>query len=203
MKTNKIYRDAEAIMQLLSEKKIIRSNDLPDLGLSRKALMLLEEDRRIERLTRGIYVHADEPSSWAYYWAMNSLCPSVVFCLYSALVIHGVTTQFAHAIWCDIPRGVRRPKMPESETEFITSTPWIHETGVSKVKLDGVTVQVTSLEKTVIDCFKLRRIVGMEVALEALKETLSGGLVQVEDLENLAKKMNMYNVMKPYIEAIV
>lgn len=190
-------------MQLLEEKKIIRSNDLQSLGLSRKALMLLEEEGRIDRLTRGVYVRADETSSWTYYWAMSSICPSVVFCLYSALVIHGVTTQFAHAIWCDIPRGTSRPKMPEHEVEFVTTTPWIHESGVVKVKLDGVTVQVTSLEKTIVDCFKLRRIVGMEVALETLREALDGGLVQVEDLESLAKKMNMYNVMKPYIEAIV
>ncbi|MEG0868907.1 MAG: AbiEi antitoxin N-terminal domain-containing protein [Hafnia sp.] len=203
MKTNKIYLDAAAIMERLESKKIIRSNELQDLGLSRKALSLLEEDGRIERLTRGVYVLANEPSSWTYYWSLSTQCPDVVFCLYSALMIHGVTTQFAHAIWCDIPRGTRRPKLEDREVEYITSTPWIHETGVIKVKLDGVAVRVTSLEKTVVDCFKLRRVVGMEVALEALKETINGGLVQVEDLVNLAKKMKMYTIMKPYIEAIL
>lgn len=203
MKTNKMYRDAAAIIEQLNTTKIIRSNELQSLGLSRKALMLLEEEGRIERLTRGIYVLANEPSSWTYHWALTAQCPDVVFCLYSALVIHGVTTQFAHAIWCDLPRGTRRPKFEEREVEYITSVDWVHDTGVIKVKLDGVTVRVTSLERTVVDCFKLRRVVGMEVALEALKESINGGLVQVEDLVVLAKKMNMYNIMKPYIEAIV
>ncbi|MDU8352933.1 AbiEi antitoxin N-terminal domain-containing protein [Pseudomonas syringae pv. actinidiae] len=203
MKIDKTLQDRDAIMAILNGKKIIRSNELQDIGVSRKALSSLEQEQKIERICRGVYVKAGEDSPWSHYWAVSNQCSSAVFCLYSALVIHGVTTQFAHSIWVELPRNTWKPKLDEISMEFVTATPWIHEIGIKTLKLDGVSVKVTSLERTVVDCFRLRRVVGMEVALEALKEVISGGLVQVSDLEAMAKKLNTYNIIKPYIEAII
>ncbi|MFK4132316.1 hypothetical protein ACI2KR_08485 [Pseudomonas luteola] len=203
MSLSKLSESSLRLLNALESKKIILAKDLDSLGIDRRAPSALEKEGHIYSLARGIYIRSDEISPWTNYWALAAHTQEAVFCLYSALVIHGVTTQHAHSVWCEMPRGVRKPSMPNIDVEYITATPWIHNLGVKTVRLDQIPVRVTTLERTVVDCFRLRRVVGMEVALEALKEVIGGSLVKVEDLENMAKKLRMYNVMKPYIEAII
>jgi predicted transcriptional regulator of viral defense system len=202
MNLSKITTDEGRFLDLLESKKIIQANELELLDIDPRVPSRLEKNGHIYSVARGIYIRPNEVSPWTHYWAVAARCDQAVFCLYSALVIHGVTTQHAHSVWCELPRKTRRPAMGNIPIEFITATAWKHTIGVKTVRLDNIPVKVTSLERTVVDCFRLRRVVGMEVALEALKAVINDNLVQIEDLEVMAKKMKVFSVMKPYIEAL-
>jgi predicted transcriptional regulator of viral defense system len=202
MKLSKLAQDSSRFLDLIEEKKIILNKDLDEHNIGKKVPSILEKEGVIYSVARGIYVRSNEISPWTHYWAVSAKCEEAVFCLNSALVIHGVSTQYAHAVWCELPRTSRQPSMPNINLEFITATPWKHTIGVKTVRLDKVQVKVTSLERTVVDCFRLRRVVGMEVALEVLKEVIRDSLVQIDDLITMAKKMKVFSVMKPYIEAL-
>jgi predicted transcriptional regulator of viral defense system len=202
MKVSKVSLDSSRFLDLLEDKKIMVNKDLDDLKIDKKVPAILEQEGLIYSIARGIYIRSNEVSPWTHYWAVAARCEEAVFCLNSALVIHGISTQYAHAVWCELPRTSRRPKMPNISMEFITAMPWKHSIGVKTVRLDKVQVKVTSLERTVVDCFRLRRVVGMDVALEVLKEVIRDSLVQIDDLIAMAKKLKVFSVMKPYIEAL-
>ena len=128
--------------------------------------------------------------------------PNTLVCLLSALQFHGLTTQSPFEVWVAIANKARAPKMDYPPLRVVRFSGDALTEGVEKHVVDGVTVQVTSVAKTVADCFKYRNKIGLDVALEALREAWNAKRVKMDDLWHCAQVCRVANVMRPYLEAL-
>jgi len=157
----------------------------------------------VERVGRGLYRLAQaETSEYITLAEAAKLVPNGVVCLLSALSFHGLTTQIPHEVWMAIDVKARRPKVAGVPLRIVRFSGKALTAGVEIHRIDGVPVKITCLAKTVADCFKYRNKIGLDVALEALRECRRQRKCSLEDLWHYAKICRVANVMKPYLEAI-
>jgi len=193
----------DRVIRLLRKKGVIRPIDLKPYGIPRVYLTRLCQRGVVERVGRGLYRLAGaEASEHITLAAAAKLVPNGVVCLLSALSFHGLTTQIPHEVWMAIGVKARRPKVAGVPLRIVRFSEKTLTTGVETHRIDGVSVKITCPAKTVADCFKYRNKIGLEVALEALRECRRQRKCSIEDLWRYAKICRVTNVMKPYLEAI-
>lgn len=191
------------ILDLARRQGLLRPRDVEARGFSRMALSTLARQGKLIRLCRGLYALPDRPvSEHASLAEVASKHPNVVVCLLSALQFHGLTTQSPSEVWVAIANKARAPKMDYPPLRIVRFSGDALTEGVEERRVDGVTVQVTSVAKTVADCFKYRNKIGLEVALEALRESWNARRVKMDDLWRCAQVCRVANVMRPYLEAL-
>jgi predicted transcriptional regulator of viral defense system len=182
----------------------VRARDLDGAGIPRAYLQRLCDRGVLERLDRGLYrlveAAATEQSSLA---EVAKRVPHAIVCLLSALQVHGLTTESPHAVWVIIDRRARMPKLTYPMLEVVRASGPARENGIETRIIDGVKVQLTTPAKTVADCFRFRRHVGLEVALAALKDYLTKRKGSVDALAEAAGADRIYAFMRPYLEALV
>jgi predicted transcriptional regulator of viral defense system len=183
---------------------LMRTRDLESKGWNRVAIGAMVERGQLIRLGRGLYAPPDympsENSSVAQVAIKN---PKAVFCLLTALRLHGVTTQNPHEVWISIEHKAKAPKMDYPPLRIIRSSGDAFSQGVGQMAVDGVVqVPVTVLAKTIADCFKFRNKIGLDVAIEALKEAWMAKRVSMDELHHYAQICRVQNVMRPYMEAL-
>lgn len=183
---------------------LMRTSDLESQGWSRVAIGAMVARGQLIRLGRGLYAPPDympsENSSVAQVAIKN---PKAVFCLLTALKLHGVTTQNPHEVWIAIEHKAKPPKMDYPPLRIIRSTGDAMSQGVEQMVVDGVVrVPVTVLAKTIADCFKFRNKIGLDVAIEALKEAWHAKRVSMDELHHYAQICRVQNVMRPYMESM-
>ncbi len=193
----------QQVIALVRERGIIRTKDLGTLDLPRTYLGRLVEEQVLERVARGVYRLAGAPiSNQATLAEAAKRVPDGVVCLLSALQFHETGTQLPWQIWMAIDRKAWKPKVEDLPLKFVRfSGPSLIE-GVETHRIDGAQVRVYSLAKTVADCFKYRNKLGIEVALEALRDCRSEGRCSIDDLWRYAKIDRVSAVMRPYLEAV-
>jgi predicted transcriptional regulator of viral defense system len=128
--------------------------------------------------------------------------PQLVFCLLTALQIHGLTTQLPHEIWVAIGQKARAPKIdfPPLRVTRMSNVSY----GITTISVDGnVQISVTNIAKTVADCFKFRNKIGLDIALEALRDSWQQRKVTMDELWQAAQHCRVANVMRPYLESVV
>jgi predicted transcriptional regulator of viral defense system len=128
--------------------------------------------------------------------------PQAVFCLLTAPEFHELTTQLPRQIWIAMPRGSHAPRIDYPPVKMVRFTGEAYAAGIEEVELDGVRLRVYGVGKTVADCFKHRNKIGLDVALEALKDARARNKVSVDDIWRFAKICRVANVMRPYLESI-
>jgi predicted transcriptional regulator of viral defense system len=128
--------------------------------------------------------------------------PKGVVCLLSALRYHELTTQAPFEIWLAIENKAAKPKIDYPPLRIIRFSGAALTDGIEKYVVDGVTIRVTSVEKTVADCFKYRNKIGLDVALEALREAWQAKRITSEGIWHYAKVCRVANVMRPYLESL-
>lgn len=158
---------------------------------------------QIVRVGRGLYAlptyRSGEHGSVV---TVAKRAPEVLFCLMTALRIHELTTQSPFEIWIAIGNKDYPPRMDYPPLRVVRLAKASLEAGVERRKVDGTPVRVTSVAKTVADCFKFRNKIGLDVALEALREARRTKKVSSDDLWHFAKIDRVANVMRPYLEAV-
>lgn len=155
------------------------------------------------RLTRGVYADASRPlSENATLAAMALRYPEAVVCLISALRFHELTTQSPGELWLAVDRKAHAPTGDNPPLRVVRFSGQALTSGVETHLIDGVPVRVTSVAKTVADCFKYRNKIGLDVALEALRETLRNRRTTMDAIWREAKVCRMTRVMRPYLEAL-
>jgi predicted transcriptional regulator of viral defense system len=127
--------------------------------------------------------------------------PQAVFCLLTALQFHGLTTQLPRQVWIALPQGSHTPKMDYPPVKLTQYSGDAFKQGIETHRIDQVEIRVYSAAKTVADCFKHRNKIGLDVALEALKDARSQKKASADDLWRYAKICRVANVMRPYLEA--
>ncbi len=189
-------------LDLLHKRGMLRASELDAQGVPRMVLSRLTASGRLERVGRGLYRLAGSVSSeHEGLVTVAAKVPQAVFCLLTALQFHELTTQLPRQIWIAMPRGSHTPHIEYPPVKMVQMARDVYSSGVEQHERDGATLSVYCIAKTVVDCFKHRNKIGLDVALEALKEVRTKRLASVDDLWLFAKISRMTNVMRPYLEA--
>ena len=188
----------------LAQQGLLRVCDLTSRGLHPEYLRRLYQKGLVRREGRGLYIAADAEISVHYGLAQVAKRVSHgVICLLSALSFHEIGTQLPHQVWMAIDRRAAKPKMQFPPLRVMRFSGAALTEGIETYQIEGVPVQIFNPAKTVADCFKYRNKIGLDVALEALKECILDRRTTMDDLWHFAKVCRMTNVMRPYMEAIV
>lgn len=189
---------------IMPPQRLMRTRDLEAQGWNRMAIGLMLKRGQLMRIDRGLYASPDfvptEDSSLAQVFIKY---PQAVFCLLTALRLHGLTTQNPHEVWIAIKHKATPPKMDYPPLHIIRSTGSAMSEGIDQISVDGVVqVPVTGIAKTIADCFKFRNKIGQDVAIEALKAAWYAKKFTMDELHYFAKICRVENVMRPYVETL-
>ena len=157
----------------------------------------------LERPGRGIYVAAGRKPTPNHSLAETAKrVPHGVVCLLSALQFHELTSQAPFEVWLAIGAKARRPKVDYPPLRIVRFSGAALEQGIVPHPFEGVTVNVYSPAKTVADCFKYRNKLGLDVALEALRDCWKKRRATMDELWQVARICRVANVMRPYLESL-
>jgi predicted transcriptional regulator of viral defense system len=193
----------EKLLKLAKQQGLLRPRDLKAACIPRVYLKQLVERGGLLKTGRGLYVRADASLTENHSLAEAAkLSPRAVVCLLSALRFHELTTENPAEVWIAVPRGDRPPKSSAPALRVMRFSGQMMSAGIEKHVIKGVTVRVYSVAKTVADCFKYRNKIGLDVAIEALRECRRNRKCKIDDLWTYAKICRVANVMRPYLEPI-
>jgi len=183
---------------------ILRTSDVLKEGIHPRTLYTMRDLGELEVLCRGIYRLAElEPLDQQDLVTVASNVRSGVICLISALSYYEITTQIPHEVYMAINRTAAYPKLNYPPTRFFRFSGDAFRAGIEIHKISGVDIKIYSPEKTVADCFKYRNRIGLDVAIEALKFWRKKKNPRIDKLIECAKICRVYNVIKPYAEAMI
>ncbi len=194
----------EQVIEVVKEKGVLRPKDLDSYGIPREYLSRLCERGLLQRVGRGLYVLADaEVTEYQTLAEASKRVPQGVLCLLSALQFHGLTTQAPFEVWMALEQKAWQPQVDRPRMRFVRFSGPAFESGVEEHRIEGVLVKVYNPAKTVADCFKYRNKIGLDVAMEALRDCRSQRKCSNDELWQYAKVCRVAKVMKPYLEAIL
>jgi len=193
---------SEAVLHLASERGIISRRDLVARGLNPNQLSRLTKRGLLRRVARGLYSPPDAVVSEHHMLAEAAvLYPKAVVSLLSALQFHGLTAQAPFQVWLTIDVKAWQPRRTGPPVRWVRSSGEALTAGVEVHELEGVQVRIYSAAKTVVDCFKFRNKVGLDVAIEALRD-YRAARGSIDDLWRYARISRVERVMQPYLETI-
>jgi predicted transcriptional regulator of viral defense system len=194
----------ERILDLAAHQPLVRPRDVEALGIARESLLRLYRRGFLVRQARGIYALPQTPVTEHHSLAMAAKrVPRGVICLLSALRFHGLTTQDPHEVWIAIDLKARKPSVESPALRVVRFSGRSLVEGVEESEIEGVRVRVTSAAKTVADCFKYRHKIGIDVAIEALRDSVRTRKTTIDEIHRYAKVCRVANVMRPYLESAV
>lgn len=193
----------DRLLDLARRCGVLRSRDLDAEGIPREYLRRLLAEGLLDRVGRGLYVAAEANVSPSH--TLAEACkrvPHGIVCLLSALQFHEMTTQAPFEVWLAIQEKARLPKVeyPALRTVRFSGRAW--EFGVEEHCIEGVPVRVYAPAKTVADCFKYRNKIGLDVAMEALRDCWRNRRATMDELWRAAEACRVANVMRPYMESL-
>lgn len=192
-----------AIQIIRDHNGLIRMSDAMKSGITSYSLYSLRDNGFIQQIARGIFqltdtIHISNPD-----FAVIALkIPKAVICLISALSFYEITNQIPHEIFIALKKGTETPRLDYPPIAVHRFSDPSFESGIEEYDLDGIQVRIYSIEKTLVDCFKFRKIIGMDVVLEALKLYKLRKKVKPDDLLKYAHICRVEKSIKPYMEAI-
>ncbi len=190
-------------LDLAAEHGLIRPRDLAAHQLPRVILTRLVRQGLLQRVGRGLYALPQRSiSEHGTLAEVASKHPQAVVCLLSALQLHGLTTQAPFEVWLGIPNKARAPRLDYPPLRIVRFSGMALSDGVEERKIDGVTVRITNVPRTVVDCFKFRNKIGLDVALEALTDALQSRRTSVDELWHYATLCRVAKIMRPYMESL-
>jgi len=195
---------SERILGLAAHQPLVRPRDVEALGIARESLLRLYRRGLLVRQARGVYALPQTPITEYHSLAMAAKrVPRGVICLLSALRFHGLTTQDPHEVWMAIDIKARKPSVRSPALRVVRFSGRALVEGVEESEIEGVRVRVTSAAKTVADCFKYRHEIGIDVAIEALRDSVRKRKTTIDEIHRHAKACRVANVMRPYLESAV
>lgn len=191
------------IAGLFADKNIVRSGEMEAAGINRMRISRMVKAGELIRISQGLYaLPGYRPGEHGELVEVARRAPHVIFCLLSALQFHELTTQAPFDVWIAIGSKAHALKLEYPPLRVIRFSQESLRAGVETHQVDGIDINVTSVAKTVADCFKFRSKVGLDVALEALRETIQDKKATADELWRYAKINRVSGVMRPYMEAM-
>ena len=180
-----------------------RPRDILPLGVSFRQLQRLAVEGIVENLGGGLYRLSEvEPNEYETVAMVASAVPNAIVCLLTALRIHEIGTQSPHEVWIALDRKARLPKSGAAKLRVLRISGKALTEGIERRGIEGVTVPIYNVAKTVADCFKYRNKIRLDVALEALREAWRGKRCTSRELWKYAEICRVANVMRPYLESM-
>lgn len=194
----------DRVLDLGQRGAVVRTRDATAAGVHTQILTRMVRIGELERVGPGRYrlANADVTEHHDLVLASTAV-PSSVISLLSALRFHNVGTQLPHQVWIAVTRGTRVPRLRHPPLKVVRISPSMFSHGIERHRLEGHIVRVYSLARTVADCFRFRNTIGLDVALEALKEAWRRRRLNLDELHRVAKHLRVNRVMQPYLETIV
>lgn len=191
------------VLELARQAGIIRTRDLEPLSIPRAYLARLTEAGKLQRLGRGLYMLANGNITTNHSLAEAAKrVPHGIVCLLSALRFHGVTTQAPFEVWLAIDNKARAPATSETPLRIVRFSGDALRAGIETHTIDGVPTKIYCLAKTIADCFKYRNKIGLDVAIEALRESWRMRKCTMDELWRYATICRVGTVMRPYLETL-
>ena len=194
----------ESPTERLGEQTFFRARDATALGLDSRSLQRLVADGTVQRVARGLYRRAEvEPTEHYTEAAVCARIPGAIVCLLTALSVHELGTQVPRQVWVAIPHKARTPHVPELPIRVVRFSGVSLHYGVADVKFEGVPARITNPARTVVDCFRLRRLVGIDVAIEALRDAVHDRKATVGQIWRAAEACRAKSLIRPVLEALL
>ena len=195
----------EQAMQVFRQHHgLLRTSVAMRAGVHPATLYALRDAGVVEQVARGLYqLREREPLSNPDLATVGSKVPKAVICLISALDWHDLTTEIPHEVHVALPKSARAPRLTWPPLLVYHFTEPAYSAGADTHEIDGVPVRIYSAEKTLADCFKFRNQVGLDTALEALREYIHRGHPKVADLVRYSEICRVSRIMRPYLEALL
>lgn len=191
-------------LRLVQARGIARARDFKEAGIPLVYLKRMVDAGALVRLGRGLYQEPERVGEDAAHDLAQAarLVPHGVISLISALRHHELTTQLPNAVWMTIPHKARTPQVREMRLEIVRATGEVLTAGIEHIRVEGVDVPIYCVAKTIADCFKHRRHVGEDVAIEALRDALRRRKTTVSELMKYATIDRVTERIGPYIKAM-
>lgn len=155
-------------------------------------------------MARGRYRHPEAPITEHHGLALVAVAaPKAVICLVSALSFHGIGTQLPYQVWIAIDRRARAPALPYPPLRVFRFSGDALSEGITEQQIEGESVRIYGVAKTLADLFKYRNKIGLDVCLEALREIWRERRATIEEIDRYARICRVHNIMRPYLEALL
>jgi predicted transcriptional regulator of viral defense system len=190
-------------LRQLGSATFFRARDAAELGIASAQLRRLLDWGLVERVSRGLYrLAAAEPTEHHTIAAVCARVPGAIVCLLSALSVHGLGTQLPREVWIAIPHKARKPRLAGLPVQVIRFSGVGLRYGVERTTFEGVPARITNPARTVVDCFRFRRVVGKDVAFEALRDALRERKASVDEIWRAAEVCRARSLVGPVLEAV-
>jgi predicted transcriptional regulator of viral defense system len=194
---------SEKLLKQIQKRGIVRSRDFTNLGFPTYLFQRLLRDGHLERVGRGLYHIKDYQPSSEYSLAIAAKkIPIGVICLLSALRYHQLTMANPSDIWMAIPEKSRAIRSPEVVIRYVRWSASLFSFGIQTYHFEGVPVKMTTPARTIVDCFKYRNKVGLDFAIEALRDAINHKVCTRQEIHTFAKLCRVQTVIRPYMESI-
>lgn len=191
----------EEVRRLFRQQGLLRTSEALALGVHPETLYRMRDEGELEQIVRGVYRLADaSPLDHPELVAVAERVPGAVVCLISALALHEMTTEIPHEVHIAVRRGSTRPTIHEIPVRVYTFHKEAFQTGVTEHPLDGASVRVYSPEKTLVDVFRYRNRLGLDVFLEALNFYRKRRGASPQKVLEVADVWRAEGVIRPYLE---
>lgn len=191
-------------VSLIGRHGIMRLSDLKNHGVNPATLARLVEEGVLNRFSRGLYELADAEIDAAHSLAeVAKRVPKGVICLISALQFHEITLQVPRSVWIAIGQKDRAPKIDYPPIRVVRFSGQALTLGVVTHEIDSVPVRIFNPAKTIVDCFRFRNKVGLDVALEAMRMGWRARKAKPDDIAKYAQALRIWSVVRPYLDSVV
>jgi predicted transcriptional regulator of viral defense system len=192
------------LLELAQGRSVFTAGDVRRAGIHSQHLTRMVAEGVIERVARGQYRLVGRPVTEHHGLVVaTSAVPHGVVCLLSALSFHGIGSQLPSAVWLAIEKGARKPSVRQLPLEVVRFTGAAFTEGIETHSIEGEPVRIYGVAKTVADLFKHRNKVGLDVALEALRESWRDRRLTLDALDRAARVCRVERVVRPYVETVI
>lgn len=195
---------SDRILELAQRQRLLSAADVRAQGCAPQLLVKLEQSGKLQRITRGLY--SLPASQMSEHQALIEVClrvPKAIICLLSALQFHEIGTQMPFEVWIALPEATQTPAIDHPPLRIARLRGKAYSEGIETVIEHGSAIRVYSVAKTITDCFKFRHKVGIDVALEALKDAWRQRKLDLNQVAHFARINRVEKVMQPYLETVV
>ena len=191
-------------LNLLRARGMLRLKDFVAKDIEPETLARLLRDKQVIRPARGLYQLPDASIDAAHTLVEAAvLVPKGVVCLISALQFHTLTLQMPSRVWMGIGRTGWKPTISYPPIRFVRFSEWAMIDGVERYSIQSRKIPITDPARTIVDCFRYRNKIGIDIAMEGLREGIRSRKCTPDQLWHYAKKARVWTVMRPYVEAVV
>lgn len=191
------------LKQVVRQGQLFRLTEATKAGVHPELVRRLTRKGQLVRLGRGLYAAASlEPTEHHTLAEVAKRVPNGIACLLTALRFHGLGTQNPREVWLAVDRRAGIPKVDFTPVRVVRISGAALSTGIDEHDIEGVPVRITSPARTIVDCFKFRTKIGVDVAVEALRDYRRLRKGSVDELWDQADRLRMAKVIRPYWDAM-